>query len=1165
MAWGSRKKILWMGDSPLLPTGYGRVTREILTRLAAADKFDIQCIGWYHPERAAPNRRLPFPVIPGGSDFGRQALPALLDFSSTDLLITLGDLWMMRWVKDFLAEHKKKLDWIGYFTLDGVPFPPVWNSFVEAMALPVVCSEFARDTLKRALPEISAKIIPYGVDTDFFHPSRRRGATRKEITPLISSAARASAEFFPVSSPSAGSQFPGAPENPFVVGCIARNQPRKGLPILIRAFAEFARNRQDARLLIHTIDSSQGWDLAGLAERHGISDRTKITTEILGEEDIASLYAGLDVFLLPTMGEGFGLPLLEAMASGVPVAATDCSAVTELVKGRGELIRAKEWLTIGPQNINQALADQEHLTEILEKLYADSDLRESYAAKGRAFAETFTWEHCARQWENLLTRASSQGRDCTHRRARSSSAITRRGPALSHISRRDLALVTPWNTRCGIAEYSALLAKQLKDPVIFSENPPFGPLVSPEDKGVIRCYERNGANYEALRRAILAHEIRVCHFQYNHGLMNPASLCELARQLRQEQITTVLTLHSTLGGVEEIAVHFDRVIVPSELGRRRLLLRGVDRRRITLLPLPLPEIKYPSRTAACRRLEIGSGPVLATAGFLLSRKGLPAIIQAVAHLKERYPNIVFLAACALYPNSKASTACYRECLQFVENLGLQENVRFFPDYLEPAQIAEILAAADLLLYPYESGSGEDASAAVRLGIAAQKPLIVTDVEAFAELEGAARKITPGSVAELSAAIEELLTDKVAAARLVTRMKVRRQEWSAENISRRHQCEVYQLSGDTRINLEGVFQSYSSLAQVNCRLALALDRIGGDVAVRAWRENAYADYPLPERIKELENKPQRAGINLSHSYPPRLAPLLAAAKGEKQGIILPWEVSRLPEAWVAPLNRLDPVLTFSSFCRDALLASGVEKRRVKILPLGIDPGQFHPHLPATDLLHPDRAAYYNRPDLPAPRRLFKFLHLGHAQKRKGTDLLIEAFCEEFRGDDPVALVIKTFDGGDVRRWVELASERRPDAPRIIYIYANTPPDLLPAYYGACDCLVHPCRGEGFGLPVLEAQACGKPVIVTGWGGPKEFCTRENSYLLDYELVPAVDFHIPVPKETVWAEPDKAHLRRLMRQVFQHPDAAEAKGRLAAAQAALWNWDRSAYVLSEIVGQ
>ena len=142
-------------------------------------------------------------------------------------------------------------------------------------------------------------------------------------------------------------------------------------------------------------------------------------------------------------------------------------------------------------------------------------------------------------------------------------------------------------------------------------------------------------------------------------------------------------------------------------------------------------------------------------------------------------------------------------------------------------------------------------------------------------------------------------------------------------------------------------------------------------------------------------------------------------------------------------------------------------------------------------------------------------------------------------------------GDIRR--------QPDAPEIEYLDRDLGPDELAGVYTACNCLVHPYRGEGFGLPIAEAMASGLPVIVTGYGAALDFCNEENAYLVPARIQRFRDKRIG-DLETVdspWlAEPDPAVLRSLLRTVVDHPGEAREKGRAASAYVrAHLTWDRA----------
>lgn len=263
----------------------------------------------------------------------------------------------------------------------------------------------------------------------------------------------------------------------------------------------------------------------------------------------------------------------------------------------------------------------------------------------------------------------------------------------------------------------------------------------------------------------------------------------------------------------------------------------------------------------------------------------------------------------------------------------------------------------------------------------------------------------------------------------------------------------------------------------------------------------------------------------------------------------FETDRIPPGWVERCKQMDEIWVPSRFNIETFSMTGVPRHKLRAVPGGVDVRAFHPAaLP-----------------LALRKRGFTFLANFGWIDRKGWDLLLKAYCHEFKLQEEVTLVIKTFPCFPVYPiehrygcFIQRLDLRRP-APAILLVNSSLPVSYMPGLYTACDAFVLPSRGEGWGLPYLEAMACGLPVIGTRWSGNLDFMNDDNSYLIEIEGLEDVPANIDMPVYLGhrWAKPSLDHLRQLLRHVYEHRQEAGAKGARARADVCeRWTWEQAA---------
>lgn len=263
--------------------------------------------------------------------------------------------------------------------------------------------------------------------------------------------------------------------------------------------------------------------------------------------------------------------------------------------------------------------------------------------------------------------------------------------------------------------------------------------------------------------------------------------------------------------------------------------------------------------------------------------------------------------------------------------------------------------------------------------------------------------------------------------------------------------------------------------------------------------------------------------------PRSLALCTAINMEYNGEIFRYvfqENDRPPKDWKVGFENVDYILAGSRHVAEALKGEDYSDK-IEDFPLAGISDVYNMKVKPMSL-HPKQ---------------FKFLTVGASQPRKGTLELLECYYEAFKGRKDVVLIIKDGDYGkrDATQLAVKKLQKLPDCPPIDYYFDSlTEEELATMYRSVAEngCYVHPHKAEGFGLTCLEAIACGCPVGITNWGGPKYNLEGIKTVtFFDYKLVPS-SFHnwegepfYAQGEKPQWAEPDKSDVIKFMRDAVK----------------------------------
>lgn len=329
--------------------------------------------------------------------------------------------------------------------------------------------------------------------------------------------------------------------------------------------------------------------------------------------------------------------------------------------------------------------------------------------------------------------------------------------------------------------------------------------------------------------------------------------------------------------------------------------------------------------------------------------------------------------------------------------------------------------------------------------------------------------------------------------------------------------------------KGSVYDHSGYSRAAREYLLALHSKGIDVKLDLINHGYQLNLPPDQSnlFKELIEKPNAYGnqVYILHQLPDSWRRMPGITIGFTY-----WETSKIPDHWISKCNEMDAVFVSSEHNVHIMRQAGLNVPIFKIRPC-LSP-QILPFFSC-------QVPSYMR-QLPS----FRFLSIFTWIERKGYDLLLKAYFEEFSSKEDVVLIIKTgaHNNQKIEKLVAAESRKYKDPGRYYIDLSIRNEFEMEGLYNHCSAFVLPSRGEGIGYPMLEAGKRGLPVIATAWGGHLDFLNETNSYLIPYLFVPVMpqSHYHGYRSDQLWAEASVEHLKQRMRNIYANNKEATDRG-------------------------
>lgn len=350
-----------------------------------------------------------------------------------------------------------------------------------------------------------------------------------------------------------------------------------------------------------------------------------------------------------------------------------------------------------------------------------------------------------------------------------------------------------------------------------------------------------------------------------------------------------------------------------------------------------------------------------------------------------------------------------------------------------------------------------------------------------------------------------------------------------------QKNMLENNNELSVKIRGHFYEAGGYAKVNRNLAIALDSLGVNVEIDPTRKTE--NHLTEEEVRQLTKISKRVGRN-AISIDSMIPTFSSMSAGGYRILYTTVEAGSIPDQFVDVANQYNEIWVTSDFCKKVLKEYNIN-RPIYVIPDSVNVDLYKPSKP-----------YKFKPKL----KSFVFISVFGWSYRKGYDLLLRSFLEEFSADDPVSLlIVSRFSGSSkqtdmvadsIKKYIDQYGGEHP--PHIAKCCSVIPENLMPNLYSAANAFVLFSRGEGFCVPYIESSLCGLPVIATNVSGHTMFLNKENSFLVDVDKISPMEtglMHVHYWDDQLFPQLKSKQVikeaKEQMRYVFENYEEAKIK--------------------------